>query len=296
MDSFSNKKQLRIVVTLGTGSFGSSSNNQITLEGFRSSVEIDKAGLQMMGTLRAQIFGVSQSDMNAITTVQWKPGTIIGSNKVDVFAIDGAQETLVFSGNIVNAWANYNSMPDVFLMIQAQTAYHAALTPVAPRSYKGSIDVASVMGQIAQSMGFTFENNGVTTQLSGLYLPGTAVDQALSLAHQAGIDLYVDDNVLAITPSNQSRATSPIPELSSGSGNVGYPTFDGVGVNFEILFNPAVKFGGVVKLVTSVKAITDISSQWIITSLSHKLESEKTGGAWFTTLRGNLNGKLTAGQ
>ena len=283
------------MVTLGTGSFGASNANQITMEGFRASVEIDVAGLQQKGTLRAQVYGVAQSDMNQITTLQWKPGTIIGSNQVDVYAIDGAQETLVFSGNIVNAWANYNSMPDVFLMIQAQTAYHAALTPVSPLSFNGSIDVASVMGQIAQNMGFTFENNGVTTQLSSIYLHGTGMDQALSLAQQAGVDLYLDNTVLAITPPDTPRGTL-IPELSPGSGNVGYPTFDGVGVNFETLFNPAIRPGGAINLTTSVKAITDISSQWIVTSLSHKLESEKPGGAWFTTVRGNLNGKLTAGQ
>ena len=295
MASFDNKKQLRITITLGTGSFGASKGNVITLEGFRAAVEIEVAGLQQKGTLRAQIYGVAQSDMNQITTLQWKPGTIIGSNQVDVYAIDGAQETLVFSGNIVNAWANYNSMPDVFLMIQAQTSYHAALTPVSPRSYKGSIDVASVMGQIVQGMGFTFENNGVTTQLASVYLPGTGWDQALSIAQQAGIDLYQDNKVIAITPANTPRG-SIIPELSPGSGNVGYPTFDGVGVNFETLFNPAIRPGGAIKLVTSVKAINDISTQWLVTSLSHKLESEKPGGAWFTTVRGNLNGKLTAGQ
>lgn len=295
MASFDNKKELRIVVTLGTGSFGASKGNQITMEGFRATAEVELAGLQQKGTLRAQIYGVEQSDMNQITTLQWKPGTIIGNNQVDVYAIDGAQETLVFSGNIVNAWANYNSMPDVFLMIQAQTAYHAALTPVTPRSYKGSIDVASVMGQIAQGMGFTFENNGVTTQLSGVYLPGTGVDQAYSLAQQANVDMYFDNKVLAITPPNMPRGTI-IPELAPGSGDVGYPTFDGVGVNFETLFNPAIRTGGAIKLVTSVKAITNISTQWLVTSLSHRLESEKPGGAWFTTVRGNLNGKLTAGQ
>lgn len=295
MASSDNKKELRVVVTLGTGNFGASKGNQITMEGFRTSVEVEVAGAQQWGTLRAQIYGVSQSDMNAITTLQYKPGTIIGNNKVDVYAIDGAQETLIFSGNIVNAWANYNSMPDVFLMIQAQMAYHASLTPVAPISFNGSIDVASVMGQIAQSMGFTFENNGVTTQLSGVYLPGTAIDQALSLKQQAGIELCLDNTVLAIAPLNTPRGTL-IPELSPGSGNVGYPTFDGVGVNFQILFNPAVRPLGAIKLTTSVKAVNDISTQWIVTSLSHRLESEKPGGAWFTTVKGNLNGKLTSGQ
>ena len=52
--SFQNKKELRFVITLGTGSFGSTSNNQITLEGFRATVSIDKAGFRQMGTLRAR--------------------------------------------------------------------------------------------------------------------------------------------------------------------------------------------------------------------------------------------------
>lgn len=33
--SFDNKKALRFVITLGTGKFGSSNNDQITLQGFR---------------------------------------------------------------------------------------------------------------------------------------------------------------------------------------------------------------------------------------------------------------------
>jgi hypothetical protein len=36
MASFDNKKELRFVITLGQGGFGSSSNNQITLEGYRA--------------------------------------------------------------------------------------------------------------------------------------------------------------------------------------------------------------------------------------------------------------------
>jgi hypothetical protein len=283
--SFSNKKELRFIITLGTGKFGSSTNNQITLEGYRATASIDKAGGQMMGTLKAQIFGVGQSDMNSVTTLQWKPSLLI-PNTVEVYAIDGAQETLVFAGNIVNAWGNYQSMPDVFLEIQAQHAYFAALTPIAPRSYKGQIDVASVMSQIASDIGYTFENNGVSTQLSDMYLANTGLEQAKTLAKAAGIDLYVDDKILAITPQNTPRGGT-IPEIGPTSGLDGYPTFDGVGVNFQSLFNPSVKFGGSIKLVTS---ITKAAGQWIVTSVSHRLESEKPNGAWFSTIRGNANG------
>lgn len=285
MSSFSNNKELMFIITLGTGSFGSSSNNTITLQGYRARVDIDKAGGMMMGTLRAQIFGVSQSDMNSITTLQWKPKSFI-PNTVQVFAIDGSQQTLLFTGNIINAWGNYQAMPDVFLMIQAQAAYFAQLNPVAPRSYNGSIDVATIMNQIASQIGYTFENNGVSVQLSNQYLPNTALEQAKTLAKAAGIDLYVDNGILAITPANTPR-NKPVPQISAQTGMIGYPTFDGVGVNFQTVFNPSVTFGGSIRLSTN---IAQAAGAWIVTSVAHKLESEKPNGAWFSTIRGNQSG------
>ncbi len=291
MPSFENKKALRFVVTLGTGKFGSSNNDTITLQGFRATADIDKAGGMMMGTLRAKIYGVKQADMNSVTTLQWKPGSRI-ANTVEVFAIDGAAETLVFAGNIVNAWGDYQNMPDVFLHIQAQSAFFNTLKAVPPRSFKGRVDVATVMGQIARDLGYTFENNGVTTQLVDVYLPNTGMEQAKDLARAAGCDLYLDDKILAITPPNVPRKVI-IPLISSASGLVGYPTFDGVGVNFQTLFNPAITFGGSVKLVTDVQ---QAAGEWVVTSVGHRLESEKPGGAWFSNVRGNANGLAVVGR
>lgn len=285
MPSFENKKELRFVITLGTGKFGSSDNDQIILQGFRALADIDKAGGVQMGTLRARIFGVSQADMNSVTTLQWKPGSLI-PNTVEVFAIEGLSETLVFAGNIVNAWGDYQAMPDVFLHIQAQAAFFNQLQAVKPRSYKGRVDVASVMAQIAKDMGYTFENNGVKTQLADVYLSNTGMEQAKDLARAAGCDLYVDDKVLAITPPNVPRKTI-IPLITADTGLIGYPTFDGVGVNFQTLFDPSVTFGGSVRLVTD---ILQAAGEWVVTSVSHRLESEKPGGAWFSTIRGNTNG------
>ena len=291
MPSFDNKKQLRFVVTLGTGKFGSSNNDTITLQGFRATADIDKAGGMMMGTLRAKIYGVKQSDMNSVTTLQWKTGTLI-PNTVEVYASDGPAETLVFAGNIVNAWADYQSMPDVFLHIQAQSAFFNALKAIPPRSFKGGVDVASVMAQIARDLGYTFENNGVTTRLVDVYLPNTGMEQAKDLARAAGCDLYLDDKILAITPPNVPRKVI-IPLISPASGLVGYPTFDGVGVNFQTLFNPAITFGGSIKLETDVQ---QAAGEWVVTSVGHRLESEKPGGAWFSNVRGNQNGLAVVGR
>ena len=285
MPSFSNKKQLRFVITLGTGKFGSSNNDTITLQGFRAIADIDKAGGMMMGTLRAKIFGVKQVDMNSVTTLMWKPGTRI-ANTVEVFAIDGAAETLVFAGNIVNAWGDYQNMPDVYLHIQAQACYFNGLQAVQPLSIKGGIDVAVVMARIAKDMGLTFENNNVSIILNDVYVANTLKEQALELARAANFSLYIDDKILAITNKYAPRK-GVIPEISSASGLVGYPTFDGIGVNFQTLFNPAITFGGSVKLVTD---LPQAEGEWIVTSVAHRLESEKPGGAWFSTIRGNQNG------
>lgn len=285
MPSFDNPKNLLFIITLGTGTFGSSNNNQIQLEGFRSRATIEKAGGQMLGTLRAQIYGVKQSDMNSATTLQYQNQGFL-RNTIQVYAIDGTQRTLVFTGNIVNAWGNYHSMPDVFLEIQAQSLWIAKLTPTPPLSFPGAIPVPTVMKQIADKMGINFENNGVTSSLINPYLAGTSVEQAKNVAQQAGIDMYLDDDTMAICKLGDSRG-SLIPEISPDSGLIGYPTFDGVGVNFRTFFNPAITFGGAVKLVTSIPRA---AGQWVVTSINHDLDAQEPGGQWFSTVRGNASG------
>lgn len=61
---------------------------------------------------------------------------------------------------------------------------------------------------------------------------------------------------------------------------VGYPTFDGYGVNARLLFNPAVQFGGRVKVESDVLRAC---GEWVVACIDHHLESEKPGGAWFST-------------
>jgi hypothetical protein len=285
MSSFSDNKKLKFIITLGTGKFGSQDNDQIIIEGFRSAVSIDKAGGMQMSTLTAKINGISQADMNAITTVTWQPLVEI-RNTIEVFAIDGTVETSIFSGDIYNAWGDYQSMPDVFLYILANVGQFNKMKTVEPRSFKGISDTASVMAQIAAEMDYSFENNGVDVKISNLYLANTAMEQAIELAKTAKCDMYIDGEVLAITPMNQPINTI-IPLISAESGLIGYPTFDGTGINCQILFNPAVVFGGAIKLETD---IARAAGEWIVTSLSYQLESDRPGGAWFTQIRGNKSG------
>lgn len=293
MSSFSNKKAIRFVITFATG-------EQITLQGLRASVTISKAGGVQMNTMQAKIYGVSQSDMNAMTSLQWQADTIKRTT-INVFAIDGSQESLVFSGNMGNCWANYASMPEVFLDIQAFAGLINQLAGVPPTSLQGVVDAATIMGNLAKTMGYSFENNGVAVPLRSPYFPGTAWEQARALAQQANCALYLDDNVLAITPSGGARMGHPIPEISKATGLVGYPSIGsdnrGPTINFQTLFNPAIRFGGQIHLTTSIqpainKVIPRADGDWTVNSLSHLLQSETPGGAWFSTASCGLLGQV----
>ena len=291
--SFQNIKALRFLFTLrdpGT-SFGASgqSFNTIRLEGLRASVYIDNAGGAMMGTLRAQIYGVTASDMNTLTSTLWDAlkvgaaGTTFGFNSVQVFAIDGAQETLVYNGDVLNCWGVFTSMPNAYLYVEAQIGYSALVQAVAPLSIAADTDVATVMQQIASTMGYQFENNGVKIAVpKGAYWGNTLMEQARALMQAYKFWMYLDStspNTLAIAPYGSARSVAA-PLISAETGMEGYPVFNSTGVNFETLFNPAIVFGGPIQMVS---AIPKANGAWIVTSMSHHLSSQTPGGPWKTT-------------
>lgn len=284
MSSFSNKKDLRFRLTLGKGKFADGTN-QVIIQGFRATCDIDKAGFFQVGEAKCKIYGVSRDTMNACTTLTWQLDTML-ENTLEVWAIDGADETLVFVGHIVNAWADYQGTPDVFLSIQARTCYWYSMLPVPPTSFKGEKDAAEIFAQLAKNMGLAFEGNGYSFIVRDQYLPNTWMEQARALAMLCGCDLYMDDRTLAITEKGKPRKAD-IPLISRDSGLIGYPTFDGVGINVKTIFHKGITFGGSYKLETDIE---QARGQWIAAVVSHNLSSNMPNGPWFTTIRSNRDG------
>lgn len=294
--SFQNTKALRFIFTLANGSLfssGGQTGNTITLEGLRASVYIDNAGGAMMGTLRAQIFGVTASHMNTLTSMLWDDLVVSSSgssfvfNSIQVFAIDGAQQTLVYNGDILNCWGVYTSMPNAYLYVEAQIGYSALVQPVAPLSIAANTDVATVMQRIASGMGYQFENNGVNIAVAkGSYWGNTLMEQARSLMQAYKFWMYLDStkpNTLAISPYGQAR-NAAVPLISPQTGLEGYPIFNSAGVNFETLFNPAITFGGAVQIAQTDQNVPKANGTWIVVSMSHQLSSQTPGGSWKTTV------------
>lgn len=284
--SYRNIKALRFVITLAD-----QSAPPLVLEGLRASVYIDHAGAAMIGALTAEIYGMTESQMFSLTNPQWRAATLSASgnvainslNLIQVFAIDGTQETLIYNGQILNSWGDFQGMPQAYLHIDALVNVDALVNPAQPLSVASNTTVATVMAQIASQMGFAFENNGVNITIpEGDYYGNTLMEQVRTLQENYGFWMYIDGSrstpTLAIAPQGIARNVAA-PLISSQTGMIGYPIFNTMGMNFETLFNPALTLGGPVQVDSSIPLA---NGTWIVVSMSHQLTSQMPGGPWKT--------------
>jgi hypothetical protein len=291
--------------------------NTITMQGLRASVSIDHAGGADMGTMSANIYGLTPSQLNQLTSLQWKTAILGLSSQdfsaytVQVYAIDGSQETLLYNGQVLNAWADFSGMPQTCLIIQTNPAgaYSALVNSANPLSISSNTTVGIVMSRLAQAMGFSFQNassdGSIVNQAvtKGSYFGNTAMEQARSMMDAYRFWMYIDATTnpptLAIVPWGKARnSVVAVPLISPQTGLIGYPLFNSSGVTFDCLYNPTILLGGQVKIQSSIPQANDV---WTVTSLSHQLTSQFPGGPWQSSVQavsgdfGNIGQVLSGG-
>ena len=283
------KRALGFSFQLGTGSFGNSGSSTLTApDGLWADVEITKNGVPSMNTADITIYGLQLSIMNQLSRVGLLP-TAVRNNIVTVTAGEvGGNMPLVFAGGIKESWPDFSNPTEGALRVSAFTGLLAQMKPVAPLSFSGGTDVATVMGQLAKTMGYTLENNGVSVQVRDVYLPNTARMQALALADAAGIYITFDDDngIMAILPKTGSRKQYSV-NVSPSEGLKGYPTYVGPGqIGFETEYNSQLRFLGNCNVQNSI--IDGANGTWRVVSLKHSL-STRPDGPWFSKIIGNNN-------
>lgn len=302
MTSF-NTKLLRVKFTLSNGATfvagaPGDSPNQLTLVGLRTIAQILCSGSPAFPQCELQIFGMAQSDMNALSSLTFEvTGVNRNTVQVDASSDGGVSFSTVYAGQITSAHIDYRP-PEASLRVFAQMAFFDQINPATPTSYTGSTDVATIISTIAAKMNFAFENNGVTTQTGGtVYYPGVLTEQLRDVTSHFGIDWYMETGAfvqtLAICPKGAVRNT-PAFVLSPQSGLDGYPAVDSRGyIHARALYNPAFRFGGPITIVGSDVVIdpnapatlnSRANGNWMIGQMSHTLEALKFDGAWHSTL------------
>lgn len=276
------KKKLDLTITLGSGSFGDTLADTVTLSGFRMMADVKNPGGDSMGVYQGRVFGLKNATMNQLTTI----GTINRAVKTKntVLLAAGDAETgmqSVFQGTIYDAWADYNTSPDVAFNIIAYSGLDAAVKPVGATSYRGATSVATIMAAFAADMGFTFENNSVTVTLANPYFSGTTLAKLRQCARAANILYTVDRGVLAIWNKVDGRATAgDVPLLSPATGMIGYPSLSSKGMTINSLFNYNIQLGRDVQVQSSIPMAC---GKWRVFNVGHSLSCELADGPWFTT-------------
>lgn len=281
MASFT-KKKLKFSFVLGQQDphFDEDENNTVIVEGLRASVTIQSGHGAPMPSAKLMIYGLGQKVMNKLAKIRWNTDDAkLNYVRVEASQDGGESYLLVYEGVIQYAYPNYGSSPEVILTIDSTSALQHKIRPVPPLSFNGEVDVASAVAQICQKMSMRFENNGVTEKVSNPYLPETALDQIFKLCDAINAKAVVEFNTIAITPQGQARDIL-VPVISPKTGLIGYPTPTITGTRFQCLFDPVMRFQGLVEIKDSLVEICN--GKWLVVGLTHYLESEVSGGRWLS--------------
>lgn len=272
------ERKIDITFELANEQFGSG-GNIVTVSGLRCTAMIDNINGIEAGSLQLRVYGMLQEDMAKCVTLGRKY-MLARRNLVTVAAGDDRNGmSQVFKGTIYIGSIDYSGMPEVALNISASSSYYEQITPIAPNSFKGSADVASVISTIAKSIGFTFRNNGVAARLANPYLSGTAIEQIKDIAQAAGIACAIENGEVAIWPNDGVRDDQVV-EVSKETGLVGYSEYSEMGIHVKTLFNPNLKNG---RKVTVKTDLPQGSGDWYCQVVRHDLSAQMPNGPWFTT-------------
>jgi hypothetical protein len=298
------QRLININFTLSNGSFAGSGSNSLTLSGLRVHADMHFPGGSDMNTLQAEVYGMTLSHMNDLMTYGAIPLNT-GKNMVTVLAGDAMSGmNQVFKGNVVNAWGDFQGMPDVPFHVFGSGPMNAAVATVPPTTKKGAVSATTLMENLANQIGMQFENNGVTTQLSNPYYPGTAREQLLALVRDSGCEWNgMENDVVSVWPVGSSRAggSGAIP-VNKDTGMVGYPMFNAQGVVVKVLYNPQIKYGTEIQVTSDLTGSTTsgnvtvgggtsgANGTWTVQSIDYALDSLVPNGQWFMTLFGSVKG------
>lgn len=269
-------KQIEVRITLGKGTFGGKGSEKV-INGLPVRVRISKPGGKDKNKAKIGISGMAYADMEQLTTLAFRP-LQSDKNLIAVYAGDAESGlSQVFSGEITTASADFNRAPDPVFNIEAMAGYYPALIAAGPQSVASTMSAADFIAMQARAAGYSFDNQGVTSQIKDCIFSGSPVQKAQACAAQVGATLLIDDNAFILLPPGQARKGDAV-VLTPQTGMIGYPTFSSDGIEVTAVFDPAFQLGGLIHVESVVPKASGV---WRITKLEHSLSANEPGdGRW----------------
>lgn len=266
-------KTIQISVVLGEGDFSGGGNTKI-IEGLACDVSVTKPGPPDKNTATIKIWGMKYDDMAQLTMLAFKP-LEYQKNLLSIKAGDlGGTLSLVFTGEITQAAADFNSAPDVCMQFEVQTGAYPQLIAEPVITTQGEAPADNLFSQFSASMGYAYKNEGVTASVKNGWYSGSPLEKAVKLAKDIGCEIVIDDSTVVVMPAGQAREGNAV-LLNKDTGLIGYPTFTQDGISCRCIFNPDLLYGGLIRVESIVPRAT---GTWRITKLSHSLAAYVPGG------------------
>lgn len=285
-DSYT-EKTIRTTITLADGT---NTGHQLTFEGFATRLRVQKQGVPELPKASVQLFGLSEAQMAELTMLSFDALTI-KRNWIEVAAGEaGTALSVIFRGEISNACPDFNAAPSPTMNIEAITASYPKLIPSKPVAVSGEQTAATLCATFAKEAGLNFQNEGVTASVANCVINGDPISKMQWVANSVGADLIFDDSDVVLMPRTGTRGDqATIQAINPQTGEIGYPTFDNMGIRATCFFRPELRVGGYCKVESALPRAVGV---WKIYSVTHDLAAYcPNGGSWKTTIAGTWMSK-----
>jgi hypothetical protein len=284
-------RKIDLRFTLGTGDFGLAGQNVLTVTGLRVYAHLDLiVSPHMASRAYIRVYGLSLDHINALSVAGLAWQGQARQNTVQVRAGDDANGmTTVYDGFVYEASPKFNTGADErhFQIVATGISPSAQLKPVAPSSYPGSVQASQVLKTLAQQIGYSLRDDGVTAVLASPYLPGTVLSQIQSVVRGADCFAYLDNinKVLIVWPKDHVAPDATV-VVSKQTGMIGYPEFELRQITVRTEFNPTVNQspGTTILVRSQLKAANN--ARFKVYTVVHDLASQMPDGPWETTMIG----------
>lgn len=272
------KKILKAVITLKNGLFANGTNT-IVLTSYPMKAESKRMNMPYSDTCTLKIYNLKKETLSALTFLIFKPLSY-EQNTVDLYCGEDEDNLeLLYSGDVVSAYPDFNQAPDVVMTLELVTAGYQRVVAVPPYSVQGSTAVADIVSAIARQMGLSFKNEGVVNFVDNPYIEGNNLRKMERIAEDYNIDVIIKNKTCTIRP--KSGKTFVKWTLSAQNGMIGYPSFNQNGVVVRAMLMPSVELGDIVEIDSVVPRA---SGRWQIQAITHSASCEIPDADWETEL------------
>lgn len=262
----------------------------IRLSGHRAKASISPYGHGVMPLYaNVEIWGMNQADMFKFSYTQFGQQTIdkgIYRSAFRVFVYAGDENAVtaqVFSGQISSAYIDYSKAPDVSFVMNCASDGNLRMQPIAASTFPGENKVSEIIESLASTNGYTAINMGLEGVLRDQNLSGPLYEQLAKVIDAVGGAAEIRGSEIRYWSKDKPPTANDMPvlDISAETGMVGYPSFNQFGLSVQVVTNPNIRLGQLVKLTT---IIPKASGTWQVFGYSHDLSDQIPDGPWFTTI------------